>query len=146
MDNQGLISEQMVWDTPLAFKYVPWGQYNLVDYAWLEPAADLQKMDHRKMMSNLQSGVFKMWRLRPPAEGIAVTFPFEGRLFVYYLHGTGFFDTLNKENLLEVAKSEGLSGMMAETTSKGIKKILERFGFQVWKREDQTWCLELKDV
>lgn len=129
----------------IQFHHVPHDTIDVLDRDWLEQIPSVKKADHAKMVKKVEDGEWKLWRLGKPADGIGVTYPWEGKLFVYYLRGLGLFGTLTKEDLLALARREGLNGLAAETSSYGMKKILKRLGFLTVLEEPGHWTLELPD-
>jgi hypothetical protein len=96
------------------------------------------------MREKVYSGEWTLWRLLPPAQGVAVTYPDSGRLFIYYLHGRDFFDTLTREDLLQLAADEGCIGIWAEVTHKATYKLIKkRFGCESYMEGPGWWCVEL---
>lgn len=147
MDDQSLTLEQPAeWRIRAKrFQQVPWVERAEVA-RWLVPGTiNDNKIDWRYMTQQLAYGVFTLWRLLPPAEGIAITHPHDGRLFIYHLHGQGLFDTLTKEELLTAAREEGLHGVMAETEKPGMVRLLQSLGFRVQRQDLFKWVLELSD-
>lgn len=117
------------------------------DKKWLTPMPGVEKPELRVMMQRIKFGSLDLWRFRPPSIGVAVTYPDEGRLFIYYLQGYRILDTLSKEDLLDLATSQGLSGMRAETHKLGVLKLLINRGFKhIRTGETGIHVLELDDV
>lgn len=112
---------------------------------WLAASPGLSPVNLSEMVAKIQLAEYKLWRLVPPSVGLAVTYPYKGRLFIYHLHGHSLFGTLHTKDLLEVARHEGLNGMFAECVSLGMKKILKRLGFRVIAGNEAPWLLELHD-
>lgn len=112
---------------------------------WLRPAAGVRKVSYERMLSKIEQGVFKLWLLGDPAEGLTVTYPDKDLLFIYYLHGRGLFDNLTIEDLLRAARNEGLSGMVANVESPGMKRLCQRFGFKVTITSPYGYEMELRD-
>lgn len=98
---------------------------------WLRRIEGLRKVDFVWMLQALESGEAKLWRLPLPAQGVAVTYPEDGLLFIYYLHGRGLFGRLTKEDLLNAAREEGLTGVRAWVHNSRMKRILGRLGFSL---------------
>ena len=120
-------------------------EYDLTDVAWLKPIIGVPKVDFREMLTKLDTEEYQLWRLPNPAQGVAVSYPSEGLLFVYYLHGTRLFGSITSKNLLQAAHEEGLDGMAADTKDKRVLRILKSFGFQVVSEpEPEFWHLELR--
>lgn len=112
---------------------------------WLDPEPVGDKVSYRAMIANLAAGNWRLWRLREPASGLAVTYPLNGKLFVYYLRGHGLFGNLTIEDLLDVAIAEGCRGMAAETRKPGMLLILKKFGFRPIDTVGAYTYLELCD-
>lgn len=115
------------------------------DNPWLRPEALDDKVSFRVMTAQLMAGNWQLWKLKPPAEGVAVTYPLKGKLFVYYLHGKGLFGSLKVEDLLDGSLAEGCRGMAAETRKPGILAILKRLGFKPLESVAGYTYLELED-
>ena len=118
---------------------------DLFDASWLEPISSVKKVEFRKMLQRIETGEWWVWRFKEPSSGIAVAYPEDGKLFIYYLRGYNLFANLHTEDLLEAARAEGLKGCMAETSRKGILLFLKRLGFKVIFRDQNGWLLELED-
>ena len=118
---------------------------DLFDASWLEPIPGVKKVEFRSMMRKVKEGEWSVWRLQPPASGIAVAYPEDGKLFIYYLRGFKLFATLTKEDLLEAARLEGLSGCQAEASSKAMIILLKRIGFKPILKTEIGTLLELED-
>lgn len=143
MDDQGLAWRR----AGRLFQQVPWAERDLVDTSWFTfGEAYVGKADFKKMAKMLAQGAWTLWRLLPPARGVAVSYPYEGRLFVYYLHGERLFGNVSSEDLLDVARKEGLSGVLAEVHAPATKRILSSLGFDTLEAEPPGWWkMELKD-
>jgi len=115
------------------------------DNPHLRPEALDDKVSYRAMVANLMKGEWQLWRLKEPAEGLAVTYPSGGKLFVYYLRGRGLFGTLKVDDLLDVALAEGCKGMAAETRKPGMLALLRRLGFKALDSVGGYTYLELED-
>lgn len=111
----------------------------------LAPIRSVPKVCLYVMRDNLRSGIWKLWKLGGPAEGWAVTYPYEGALFIYYLHGHKLFGKLTSEDLLQAARAEGLSGVKAETSNPAMLRLLQRVGFEIYAHGPSGWCVELED-
>lgn len=112
---------------------------------WLEVIPGVNKVDLQFMLKRIESGQWHLWRLPAPAKGIAVTYPYQGKLFIYYLRGLGLFGNLTREDLLQAAKSVGLSGLMAEAKGAAMVRILKSLGFVVTDDSPECKVLELSD-
>lgn len=117
------------------------------DLCWVNPQPGVELDKLAGMLERIANGVLTCWRLKPPSRGICVTYPSEGRLFIYYLQGTRILDTLSTKDLLDHARACGLRGMAAETHKRGVLKLLKAKGFR-HIRTGQTGIhvLELDDV
>lgn len=139
MDDQGLKPHRRHGK----FKHVPWEHISLSEMSWLEPIRGVPKVDFKKMTAAIKAGSMDLWRLIDGPEGIAVTYPNNGALFIYYLHASGLFGKLTREELLQAAEGEGLKSMSAATQLPGIVAILTRIGFEITGHEDGVTYLEL---
>ena len=113
----------------MIFEKIPFDALDEVDLEWLTPV-DMGKTDAKIMARNVANGNWDVRRLPEPAEGIAVTYPEDGLLFIYGLHGTKLFGSITKEDLLGAATADGLVGMAAHVNKPGMRAILRRLGFQ----------------
>lgn len=118
---------------------------DILDLDWLEEIPSVRKADFKAMVWKVTNGEWQLWRLGAPAQGVAVTYPWEGRLFIYYLRGTGLFATLTREDLLSVARLCALDGCMAETSSRAMLRILKSLGFEIMTEGPERWTLELRN-
>lgn len=135
MDDQGLNT----------FTKVRPQDYDATDLFFLGPIPGVGKIDFRDMLAKLDSEEYQLWRLPAPAFGVAVSYPKDGLLFVYYLRGRRLFGSINNRNLLAAAHEEGLDGMAADTKEPGVRRILTSLGFQVVSEpEPGFWHLELR--
>ena len=125
------------------FQRVPPDEIGLFELSWLEPIPGVPKIDFKKMMWAIKAGSMDLWRLVDGPQGIAVTYPKDGTLFIYYLHATGLFGKLTREELLAAAEGEGLKGMTAATNLPGMVVILTRIGFEITGHKDGMTDLEL---
>jgi len=117
----------------------------MFDTKWFVPNKGTPKVHLQSMKDELAAGRLDLWRICEPAEGIAVTYPRGGRLFIHYLHGRRLFANLNREDLLYAAEAEGLKGMAAETLFPAVLRILLNLGFEIASFADDRWYLELDD-
>lgn len=108
-----------------------WEKTKLSSSPWLEKIDGLGKIDFKGMINEIKSGNYTLWKLSPPAEGLVVTYPEDGLLFIYYLHGRGLFGSLKVEELLETARSEGLKGLRCWVHSKSRQRLMSRVGFRL---------------
>lgn len=130
----------------MKFQHVPVGQLRQEEAQWLGEIPGLDMIEVKAMIAKIASGEWKLWRLAAPAIGLAVTYPYQGRLFIYYLRGHRLFGRLSRDDLLEVARHEGLSGMSAETQQIAMMRILSNLGFVVRDSDPYLWYMELDDV
>lgn len=115
------------------------------DLAWLAPIPGVRKASFAQMQEWVLAGLWDFLRIPEPAQGVAVVYPWEGRLFVHYLRGRDLFATLTTKDLLDLARSYGLHGVIAETQVKGIARILRGLGFKVESVAPGHWIAELQD-
>lgn len=115
------------------------------DLVWLKPIPGVRKVSFTKMQEWVMAGLWDFLRIPEPAKGVAVVYPLEGRLFVHYLRGRDLFATLTTKDLLDLSRSYGLSGILAETQVKGISRILRGLGFKVESVAPGHWIAELDD-
>ena len=129
----------------MIFAKVPWSEPAFLAGRWLRPIAAVKKLCWQEMLNHLRCGEWDLRLLPKPASGVAVTYPYRGQLFIYYLHGRGLFGRLTREDLLRAAEAEGLSGVKCDTENPATKRLLERIGFKVVFECDTGWSLELED-
>jgi hypothetical protein len=129
----------------LRFEKVPAAEMSLEDMEWLREIQSVKKNDFKKMVARIFDGEWDLRRLPAPAKGLAVTYPEGGKLFIYYLHGSGLFGSLNKEDLLQAARDDGLKGVACITNTTSRRRLLERVGFRVTGFSEGAWDLELDD-
>lgn len=129
----------------LRFEKIPPREMSLQDMEWLREIQSVRKNNFRYMVSQVFDGVWDLRRLPAPAKGVAVTYPEGGKLFIYYLHGSGLFGSLNKEDLLQAARDDGLKGVACICNTTSRKRLLERVGFQVTGFSEGAWDMELED-
>lgn len=129
----------------IQFHLVSPDSIDLTDKDWLEQIPSVKKADYAKMMAAIEAGEWQLWRLGSPARGVGVTYGWQGQLFVYYLRGIRLFDTLTKEDLLALARRLGLKGLVCETSSIGMLKLLKRLGWIPLEEVNGNWTLELPD-
>lgn len=129
----------------MIFEKVPPERISQTDLEWLAPIPGVKKAAFTQMKEWVQKGLWDLLRIPSPAEGIAVVYPWEGRLFVHYLHGKDLFATLTTKDLLDLARSYGLRGVAAETQVKGVARILRGLGFKVESVAPGHWIAELED-
>lgn len=131
----------------MRFEIVRWEQLSDDDRKWLEPMPGVDKPNFREMQQKLVDGEWWIFRLPWPAQGLAVGFPDEGRLFIYYLRGYQLFSTVTSEDLLAAARAVNLHGMRAETRKLGVLKLLLNKGFRLTKITDgPIYGVELDNV
>jgi hypothetical protein len=129
----------------LRFEKIPPGEMSLEDMTWFREIKSVRKNDFKKMVGRVFDGEWDLRRLPAPAKGLAVTYPEDGKLFIYYLHGSGLFGSLNKEDLLQAARDDGLKGVACITNTTSRRRLLERVGFRVTGFSEGAWDLELDD-
>ncbi len=129
----------------MRFEKLAVADMTLADMEWLKPISSVKKVVFRVMVENLASKKWDLRRLPAPASGLAVTYPDEGKLFIYYLHGRGLFGSLNKEDLLQAARDDGLVGVAAETSNRATLRLLQNIGFEITSAGPFGWCVELQD-
>lgn len=133
MDNQGLEF----------FEKISYEDLTPEDAKWLVKFPSLGKREFRSLPQKFSSGEFTLWKVKPPGEGLAITYPDSGLLFVYYLHGRGLFGRLNKEILLDLASSEGLEGLRTEVGTESRVRLFKKFGWSPVFQGDAGWILEI---
>lgn len=142
MDDQGVIAKDRLGGR---FLKVHPAHFDMFDLDWMQPITGVPKVEFRKMLDNVYNGDWALWRLPYPAKGIAVSYPKDGLLFVYYLHGRDLFGSLTKEDLMKAAHDEGLNGCAAHTKDRRVARILKHIGFQEVESPDPEFiCLELR--
>lgn len=129
----------------LRFQKIKPAEMSLQDMEWLKEIPSVRKNNFRKMLAHVFDGEWDLRRLPEPAKGVAVTYPEDGKLFIYYLHGTGLFGRLTKEDLLQAARDDGLSGVTCICNTTSRRRLLERVGFQVTGFSEGAWDMELED-
>ena len=120
-------------------------EYGPNEREWLKPMAALTKIEFRVMLSKLQNEEWSLRRLPAPAVGIAVTYPENGLLFIYGLHGKRLFGSITKQDLLDAATAEGFSGIRCSTESRAAVRLYERLGFSVVRTDGPKQIMELHD-
>lgn len=145
MDDQGLIPKAKPQRISGRFLRVPPAEFDMIDLDWLKQAANLTKIEYRYMLEQIDNENWDLWRLPYPAKGVAVSYPKDGLLFVYYLHGKGLFGSITNKDLLDVARAEGLEGLRAEVRDKKVERILRHLGFVEVDSGDDWKKLELRD-
>ena len=128
----------------MIFEKIPFDALDEVDLEWLTPV-DMGKTDAKIMARNVANGNWDVRRLPEPAEGIAVTYPEDGLLFIYGLHGTKLFGSITKQDLLDAATAEGFSGIRCSTESRAAVRLYERLGFSVVRTDGPKQIMELHD-
>lgn len=108
-----------------------WEKTPLIESPWLEQIEGLGKIDFLAMKNQIKSGEMTLWKLSPPAEGLVVTHPEDGVLFIYYLHGRGLFGSLKMKDMLDTARDEGLAGVRCWVHSKAKQRLMSRVGFRL---------------
>lgn len=141
MHDQGLRDSRRVSGK---FERVPPAEYSINELEWLRPVPGVPKLELRRTITNLDEEEWDMWRLPAPAEGIAVTYPDRGVLFIHLLSGRGLFGSLTTKDLLDAAEAEGLDGIGAEVQSPGMRAILLRLGFMVTEAGPGWTRMELR--
>ncbi len=117
------------------------------DLEWLNQIPGMVKPDYQAMINRVRSGEWWLFRLPKPAQGLAVGCESAGKLFICHLRGIRLFDTINKADLLEAARYVGLSGMAADTTKRGVLKLLLNKGFRLTRTlPGPVYGVELLDV
>lgn len=129
----------------MIFKKVRPEEITQADLDWLAPIPGVRKISFAKMQEWVLAGLWDFLRIPEPAQGVAVVYPWEGRLFVHYLHGRDLFATLTTKDLLDLARSYGLKGIAAETKVRGIARILRGLGFKTESIAPGHWIAELED-
>jgi hypothetical protein len=112
---------------------------------WLKPIESVKKVVFDHMVHMIFSHKWDLRALPKPASGAAVTYPFEGKLFIYYLRGRGLFSSLNREDLLQAARDDGLTGVMAETSNPATLRLLLKVGFKPIDSGPFGTVVELQD-
>jgi len=130
----------------MIFQPLAWSDLTAKDLKWFRPSGPFKKADFPQMTRMLRKGEWKLWRLPEVAEGLAVTYPQDDLLFIYYLHGKGLFGKLTSSDLYAVAESEGLNGIGCEVWSYGTYRLMRSLGFKVKNHEQDPlwWEMELR--
>lgn len=114
---------------------------------WLEQIPGVNKVDFKRMTSAIRSGEYTLWQITGEGpDGIAVTYPEDGFLFIYYLHATGLFGKLTRDDLFNVSRAEKcLEGLRAAATKGGMVVLLRKLGFEITGYDNGVTDLELED-
>ena len=127
------------------FQHVPKEILHELPGKWLRPIPGVPKVDFQLMQAMLAEGKWDAWWLTDGPSGIAVSYPEDGVLFVYYLRANKLFGMLSKEDLLAVAYGEGLDGLKAQTKVPGVVRLLQAVGFEHDGFDHDAWIMELSD-
>lgn len=131
----------------MRFELRSWESLSDDEKAWLAPMPGVDKPDFRLMRHKLETNQWWLFKLPFPAEGLAVGFPDDGKLFIYYLRGYQLFGTVSAEDLCDAARHVGLSGMKAETRKLGVLKLMLNKGFRLTRvLPGPLYGVELDDV
>lgn len=113
----------------MKFQKIPFDELDILDLDWIEPIKGVGKIDVKVMSKEIALGNWDARRLPAPAQGIAVTYPDDGLLFIYYLRGRGLFGSITKQDLLDAAEVDGLNGVAAHVDNKAMYKLLSNLTF-----------------
>lgn len=118
----------------MKLELIPSDEITPEDLDWLETIPEIGKVGYKEMRFKVLTGEWMFWRFRGKAQGAAVGYPENGKLFIYYLRAERFFGNITKDDLLEAARDVGFNSIRALVQKPAVKFGLARIGFV----EDKT--------